>query len=122
MQKTFTRTNKKRGKRLFTQCELKPDGGITLFALRSCPALHADLGATRVTAEVAEEVVSGPAELVAVRPVVVGVAAEAEPILQAEDPSVVAVRLPLFTRVQHGGEEDALNQLTWRSAGENFIL
>lgn len=82
-----------------------------LFALYSRPAVHADLGATGVTAEVTEEVVSGPAELVAERSVVVGVAAEAEPVLQAESPPVVTVRLPLFSGVQHGGEEDTLDQL-----------
>ena len=84
---------------------------LTLFALYSRPAVHADLGATGVTAEVTEEVVSGPAELVAERSVVVGVAAEAEPVLQAESPPVVTVRLPLFSGVQHRGEEDTLDQL-----------
>lgn len=88
---------------------------LTLFALWSRPAVHADLGATGVAAEVTEEVVAGPAELVAERSVVVGVAAEAEPVLEAESPSMMTVRLPLFTRVQHGGEEDTLDQLTWGS-------
>lgn len=82
------------------------------FALWSRPAVHADLGATGVTAEVTEEVITSPAELVAERSVVVGVTAEAKPVLQAESPTVVTIRLPLFTRIQHGGEEDSLDQLT----------
>lgn len=69
------------------------------FALRSRPALHADLGAAGVTVEVAEEVITGPAEFVAERSVVVRITAEAKPVLQAESPSMVAVRLPLFTGV-----------------------
>lgn len=44
---------------------------LTLFALWSHPALHADFGAAGVTVEVSEEVIAGPAELVAERPVVV---------------------------------------------------
>lgn len=41
------------------------------FALRPRPALHADLGAAGVTAEVTEEVIPGPAEHVAERSIVV---------------------------------------------------
>ena len=85
---------------------------LTFFALWSCPALHADLGAVGVTVEVTDEVIAGPAELVAERSVVVRIAAEAKPVIQAEGSSVVTVRLPLFTGVQHGGEEHSLNQLT----------
>lgn len=82
------------------------------FALWSRPAVHADLGAAGVTAEVTKEVIAGPAELVAERSVVVGVAAEAKSVLQGESPTVVTIRLPLFTRIQHGGQQDSLNQLT----------
>lgn len=86
---------------------------FTFFALRAGPALHADLGPTRVTVEMAKEVIPAPAELVAEGSVVVQVAAEAKPVFQTQGPSVVTVRLPLFSRVQHGGEEDPLDQLTW---------
>lgn len=82
---------------------------LTFFALWSRPALHADLGATWVTVEVTEEVVARPAEFVAERSIVVEITAEAKPVFQTESPSVVTVCLPLFTRVQHGGEEDSLN-------------
>lgn len=84
----------------------------SFFALGSRPAVHADFGATGVTVEVAKEVVAGPAELVTERSVIVCVAAEAKAVLQTEDPSVVTVHLPLLTRVQHGGEEDSIYQLT----------
>lgn len=83
----------------------------SFFALWSRPALHADLGTIGVTVEVTDKVVAGPAELVAERSKVVGITAEAEPVLQTESPAVVTVRLPLFTGVQHGGEEDSLYQL-----------
>lgn len=85
---------------------------LTFFALWPRPALHADFGATGVTVKVTEEVITGSTELVAQRSVVIGVTAEAKPVLQAEGPSMVTIRLPLFTRVQHGGEEGALDQLT----------
>lgn len=85
---------------------------LTFFALWSHPALHADLGTTRVTVEVTKEVIAGPAEFVAERSIVVGITAEAKAVFQAESPSVVTVCLPLFTGVQHGGQEDSLNQLT----------
>lgn len=85
---------------------------LTFFALWPHPALHADLGAARVAVEVTKEIITGPAELVTERSVVIGVTAEAKPVLQAEGPPMVTIRLPLFTRVQHGGEEDALDQLT----------
>lgn len=62
----------------------------------------------------AKEVVPGPAELVAERSVVVQVTAEAKPVLQTHWSPVVTVRLPLFTGVQHGGQEDPLDELTWR--------
>lgn len=75
------------------------------------PTVHADLGAAVVTVKMAEEVVAGPAELVTERSVVVGVTTEAETIFQAENPPVVTIRLPLFTGVQHGGEQNSLNQL-----------
>lgn len=86
-------------------------GSVTFFALWTRPALHADLGTSQVAAEVTEEVVSGPAELVAERTVVIRVAQEAKPVLHVENVPVVTIRLPLLTRVQHGGEEDSLDQL-----------
>lgn len=85
---------------------------LTIFALLTCPALHADLGATRVTAEMTKEVITSPAELVAKRSIVVRITAETKPVFQGKRPSMVTVCLPLFTGVQHGGEEDSLNQLT----------
>lgn len=91
----------------------------TFFALRSGPALHADLGPTRVTVEMAEEVIPAPAELVAEGSVVVRITTEAKPVFQTQGSSVVTVRLPLFSGVQHGGEEDPLDQLTWgRTQGD----
>lgn len=65
-----------------------------------------------VAVEVADEVIAGSAELVAEGSVVVGVTAETKSVLQAERASVVTVSLPLFTGVQHGGEQDSLDQLT----------
>lgn len=44
---------------------------LTFFALRPRPALHADLGAVGVTDEVSDEVIPGPAQLVAERAVVI---------------------------------------------------
>lgn len=61
----------------------------------------------------AEEVIAAPAELVAEGSVVVQITTEAKPVFQTQGSSVVTVRLPLFSRVQHGGEEDPLDQLTW---------
>lgn len=95
----------------------------TFFALRSGPALHADLGPTRVTVEMAEEVIPAPAELVAEGSVVVQITTEAKPVFQTQGSSVVTVRLPLFSGVQHGGEEDPLDQLTWgRTQGDKTNL
>lgn len=95
----------------------------TFFALRSGPALHADLGPTRVTVEMAKEVIPAPAELVADGSVVVQITAEAKPVFQTQGSSVVTVRLPLFSGVQHGGEEDPLDQLTWgRTQGDESNL
>lgn len=85
---------------------------VTFFALQSRPSLHANLGAARVTVKVTEKVIPGSAEFVAKGAEVVGVAAEAEAVLQAQGAAVVAEGLPLFPRVQHGGEEHSLNQLT----------
>lgn len=95
----------------------------TFFALRSGPALHADLGPTRVTVEMAKEVIPAPAELVAQGSVVVRITTEAKPVFQTQGSSVVTVRLPLFSGVQHGGEEDPLDQLTWgRTQGDQSNL
>lgn len=80
--------------------------------LGSRPALLADLGAAGLAGKVSEEVVPGPAELVAEGPVVVGVAAEAEAVLQGEGGPVVPVGLPLLPGVQHGGQQHPLDQLT----------
>lgn len=75
----------------------------TFFALRSGPALHADLGPTRVTVEMAKEVIPAPAEFVAEGPIVVQITTEAKPVFQTQGSSMVTVRLPLFSGVQHGG-------------------
>lgn len=72
---------------------------FTFFALWSSPSLHAYFGAASVAVEVTEEVVSGSAELVAKGAEVVGVAAEAEAVFQAQGAAVVAVSLPLFSGV-----------------------
>lgn len=85
---------------------------VTFFALRSRPSLHANLGAARVAVEVTEKVVSGSAEFVAKGAEVVGVAAEAQAVFQAQGAAVVMEGLPLFSGVQHGGEENSLDQLT----------
>lgn len=84
----------------------------SFFALRPSPALHADLGAVGVTFEVSDEVVASSAELVAEGAVVVGVTAEAQAVLEAEGAPVVPVDLPLLPRVQHGRQQDPLDQLT----------
>lgn len=85
---------------------------FTFIALWSCPALHADLCPTGVTAKVTKEVVTSPAQLVAERSKVIGVTSESQPVLHAETLSVVSVWLPLLTGIQHGGQEDSLDQLT----------
>lgn len=95
----------------------------TFFALRSGPALHADLGPTGVTVEMAKEVIPAPAELVAQGSVVVQITTEAKAVFQTQGSSVVTVGLPLFSGVQHGGEEDPLDQLTWgRRQGDESNL
>lgn len=72
---------------------------VTFFALWSRPSFHAYFGAASVAVEVAKEVVSGSAELVAKGAEVVGVAAEAEAVFQAQGAAVVSVGLPLFSGV-----------------------
>lgn len=72
---------------------------VTFFALGSRPSIHAYFGAAGVAVKVTKEVVSGSAELVAKGAKVVGVAAEAEAVFQAQGATVVTVGLPLLSGV-----------------------
>lgn len=73
----------------------------TFVALWSHPALQAGLVAVLVAGVVGEEVVPGPAELVAAEAVVMLGAGDADLVLEVGDPRVVLQRLPLPAGVDH---------------------
>lgn len=91
-------------------------------ALWTGPALHAGLVSVVVAVVVAEEVVSGPAELVAADSVVVLVAAHANLVRELSDGAVMPQNLPVTVRVNHARLNRLLNQLTTRTAGAGVIV
>lgn len=83
---------------------------LTFFALLAHPAIHAGLVAVLVTGVVAEEVVPGPAELVAGGTVVVLVTAHSDLQLQVCHVAAEVQALPAVLRVDHASMGHPLNQ------------
>lgn len=91
---------------------------LTFFALLAHPAIHAGLVSILVAGVVAEEVVAGPAELVAGGAVVVFVTAYSDLQLQMGHVAAEVQALPAVLRVDHASVGHPLNQqLLFGSSG-----
>lgn len=83
---------------------------LTFFALLAHPAIHAGLVAVLVTGVVTEEVIAGPAELVAGRAVVVLITTHPDLQLQMCHVAAEVQALPAVLRVDHAGVRHPFNQ------------
>lgn len=83
-----------------------PRTSVTLWAH---PALHARFVAIQVAGIVSKEVISGSAELIAAKAVVIVITGDADLILKVGNPCVLLQRLPLPTGVYHARVGSLLN-------------
>ena len=95
-----------------TTFPVRGGGAPTSVAVRPGPALQAGLVAVGVARVVSEEVVPGPAELVAAEAVVVLVAAHPDLVLELGHPPVVRQLLPGDRGVDHARVRGHLDHLS----------